>query len=137
MNELTDFEVVGGRGYLRPRSLKSIEHAADMVDAALASARARGLRELVADVTALARFPTPTVVQRFWIVSRWALTAEGCVRLAVVACPEHIDPQRFGVTVARNRGLDGDVFVTEADAVAWLDGLPSLTKSEPPVAGCG
>ncbi|MFN0241445.1 MAG: hypothetical protein ACKVWV_00995 [Planctomycetota bacterium] len=137
MDELTDFEIVERRGYLRPRSPRSIDHAASMVDAALAFARARGLREVVADVTALAGFPSPTVVDRFWIVSRWALTAEGCVRLAVVACPEHIDPQRFGVTVARNRGLEGNVFVAEAEAVAWLDGLSNVAKSESPGAGGG
>jgi len=32
-----------------------------------------------------------------------------------------IDPQKFGVTVALNRGLICDVFTTEAEAIAWLD----------------
>jgi hypothetical protein len=129
---LTDFEIVERRGYLRPPSFLSVEHAADLVDAALAFARARGLREVVADVTALAGFPSPTVVDRFWIVSRWAETAGNRVRLAVVACPEHIDPARFGVTVARNRGLEGNVFVAEAEAVGWLDSLPNVASSESP-----
>jgi hypothetical protein len=33
-----------------------------------------------------------------------------------------IDPAKFGVTVAANRGLVSNVFTTEAEAVAWLDG---------------
>src|SRR5262245_36666302 len=79
VDELTDFKIVERRGYLRPRSFLSIDDAADLVDAALAFARARGLREVVADVTALAGFASPTVIERFWIVSRWARTARGCV----------------------------------------------------------
>jgi hypothetical protein len=31
-----------------------------------------------------------------------------------------IDPARFGVTLARNRGLMLDVFTSEAEALAWL-----------------
>jgi hypothetical protein len=39
----------------------------------------------------------------------------------MVAPPELIDPQKFGVTVAANHSMEGNVFVLEADAVAWLD----------------
>jgi hypothetical protein len=41
----------------------------------------------------------------------------------LVVRPELIDSERFGVIVARNRGLVCDVFTAEADAVAWLDSL--------------
>ena len=53
----------------------------------------------------------------------WAMAAGGRVRLALVAPPEHIDPGKFGVTVAANRGMVRDVFVAEAEAIAWLDSL--------------
>lgn len=57
----------------------------------------------------------------------WARTRRGerdeeAPPLAMVARPEMIDPERFGVTFAANRGLVGGVFVSEAEAVAWLDG---------------
>ena len=42
--------------------------------------------------------------------------------MAFVACPEHIDPQKFGVLVARNRGEQAEAFTTEEQAVAWLKG---------------
>jgi hypothetical protein len=32
-----------------------------------------------------------------------------------------IDPRKFGVTVARNRGLVSNIFTTEAEARVWLD----------------
>jgi hypothetical protein len=38
----------------------------------------------------------------------------------LVVNQEMIDPDRFGVTVAMNRGLNGNVFSTEEEAIAWL-----------------
>ena len=45
----------------------------------------------------------------------------GALRVAIVARPELIDPQKTGVLMAQNRGVNGDVFEHEADALAWLD----------------
>jgi hypothetical protein len=41
-------------------------------------------------------------------------------RVAVVATPELIDPQKFGTQVASNRGLTIDIFSDREAAVAWL-----------------
>lgn len=124
VDRLQNFEVIGTRGYLRPSSFLSIDHAAELVDAAISVARAQGVSDVLADVRALAGFPSPTVKERFYIVSKWARTAGSHVRLAVVACQEHIDPRKFGVTVAMNRGLVGNIFNAEPDAIRWLDSLP-------------
>ena len=43
------------------------------------------------------------------------------MRVALVARPELIDPQKIGVLMFQNRGGNGDVFTNEADAIAWLD----------------
>jgi hypothetical protein len=51
----------------------------------------------------------------------WADEASGGVRLAMVARAEMIDPEKFGVTVAANRGLVSNIFTTELEARAWLD----------------
>jgi hypothetical protein len=40
----------------------------------------------------------------------------------MVVRPEMMDPDNFEVTVARNRGLMGNVFDSEKDALAWLLG---------------
>jgi hypothetical protein len=39
----------------------------------------------------------------------------------MVARAEMIHPHKFGVTVARNRGLVSNIFPTESEARAWLD----------------
>ena len=38
------------------------------------------------------------------------------VKVAMVVRPELIDPERFGVTVARNRGLFSNAFSSESEA---------------------
>jgi hypothetical protein len=38
----------------------------------------------------------------------------------MVARAEMIDPEKFGVTVAANRGLVSNIFTTELEARAWL-----------------
>ena len=39
----------------------------------------------------------------------------------MVVRAEIIDPQKIGVVMAQNRGVSGDVFTSEAAAIAWLD----------------
>jgi hypothetical protein len=124
VDALTDFEIVGERGYLRPSGSVSLDQAVEMIDAALRDARTRGLREVVVNVTGLTGFASPSVVTRYSFIQQWANTTDWRVRLALVARPEHIDPEKFGVLVAANRGWDANVFVTEADAIVWLDGKP-------------
>jgi hypothetical protein len=60
------------------------------------------------------------MVERFDIATEWAMAAKGAIKIALVLRPDMIDPQRFGTTVARNRGLHLDVFASEAEALAWL-----------------
>ncbi len=100
-----------------------------MVTAAIAYARAQGVRELMTNATSLTGFESPSIAQRFIFVEKWASAAGGVVRLAMVVRPEMIDPEKFGVTVGANRGLIGDVFVSEAEAVAWLDSLRKANRS--------
>jgi hypothetical protein len=40
--------------------------------------------------------------------------------VALVARPEHIHPEKFGVKVASDRGMRGNVFTSEHDALEWL-----------------
>ncbi len=73
--------------------------------------------------TGVTGLPVPTTWERFALGEDWARVARG-LRVAVVCAPELIDPARFGITVARNRGMTVDVFDSESEALAWLLGLP-------------
>jgi len=42
------------------------------------------------------------------------------VKVAMIGRPELMDTEKFEVTVASNRGLSGNVFDSEQEALAWL-----------------
>jgi len=114
------FQVNGDHAVFRPSGETSFEDAAAMVAEAIVLARAQNLKRLLADTSAWTGFRPPSITARFFAVKKWASAAGGRVRVAVVARPEMIDPHKFGVTVARNSGLMGDVFASESEALAWL-----------------
>ena len=95
------------------------EDAVDLVTGVLRRARAEGFPHLVIDVRDAA-FPPPTLAQRLDMVRQWAEAADGRLRVAMVAPPRFMDPERFGVVAAGNFGLSGQVFLLEHDALAWL-----------------
>ncbi len=115
------FEVVAGRALFRPVGCHSLQAAVELVNDALAYSRAHGIRELMVNGIRVTGFEPPSLAERYFLVDKWALTARGAVRMAMVIRPEMIDPQKFGVTVAYNRRLIADVFVEEGEALAWLD----------------
>jgi hypothetical protein len=49
-----------------------------------------------------------------------ASLAGGVGRMAALARPDQIDPQRFGETVARNRGMNIRIFSELQPALSWL-----------------
>ena len=116
-------EFAGQRGFFRPVGEGSFDKTKELVAAAITTARANNLRELLVNVSALTGFPVPSVTQRFYMVTQWAEAARGQVRVAVVARAEMIDRDKFGVTVAANRGMVSEVFLSEAEALAWFDAM--------------
>jgi hypothetical protein len=116
-----DFEVDGKRGYFRPAGAVSLDQAVDLVNDALSFARKQELREMLVDITGLTGFPAPSMYERFALAARWAETAGSRIRLSVVARKELIHEEKFGITVARNRGLDSNIFTTQKEAIAWLE----------------
>ena len=128
MNAPVGFELLGERGLLRPVGMISFDEAVELVSAAITAARQSQARDLLINSTALAGFPSPDTFQRFFAATEWALRGSGLVRVAIVARAEFIDPQKFGVTVALNRGLACDVFTSEAEAIAWLDAMRSAEQ---------
>jgi hypothetical protein len=120
LDELADFVLEEGCGFYRPVGSVSFDEAVALVRAAIAATRRNEAQDILVDTTALTGFPSPTTIERFFAVLQWAAEAEGCLRLAMVARAEMIDPEKFGVTVAAMRGLATNIFTTEAEARAWL-----------------
>ena len=115
------FEQRGTRGFYRPVAVVTFEQALEMVAVAMRHARETGLADLLVNTSGLTGFPVPSTFARYSLAVKWAESAGGALRVAMVTRPEIIDPQKIGVLMAQNRGVNGDVFTNETDALTWLD----------------
>jgi hypothetical protein len=115
------FETIGSRGFYRPIARVTFEQAIDMVAEAMRHSRQHGLADLLANTAGLTGFAAPSTFARYSLAVKWAEAAGAALRVAIVARAEVIDPQKIGVLMAQNRGVNGDVFTNEKDALAWLD----------------
>ncbi len=111
-------------GVYRLEGSMSMDQAIERSIAAIALARAQQLRKLLILAAGLELPALPTVLERYRLGERLAESAGGAFPVAVVTRAEYIDPQKFGVTVAMNRGTKTDVFDSEPAARAWLAQLP-------------
>jgi hypothetical protein len=61
----------------------------------------------------------PTLSERFELSSHAAVAASK-LKVAMLVAPEQLEPRKFGVLVARNRGLTVDAFTSRREALKWL-----------------
>ena len=120
MKTTDQLQVVAGIGEFRPRGECSLVEAVALITDAIACCRDRRIDKLLIVTTGLVGVSIPTLVDRFLMVEEWARQANGTVVAAIVASPEYIHPQKFGVRVAADFGLVADVFTSEQDALKWL-----------------
>jgi hypothetical protein len=113
-------DCVDGIALYRPSGSVSLAKAVALVEAAIVEARRRGCRGLLVQITALSGFGPPSIAARHEMIRRWAIAADGRLRVALVIHAEFFDPERFGEVSAANFGLAGKGFLTEAEALAWL-----------------
>jgi hypothetical protein len=97
-----------------------LEEAANKVIEAITFCREQGIRNLLIDTTHWTGHQNPNTFERFTWAEAFAIAARTNVKLAMVVRSEFMDPERFEVTVARNRGLFGNVFDSEKVALDWL-----------------
>jgi hypothetical protein len=113
-------EIAGDFARFSPRGSVSLVEAVELITEAIALCRVRAIRRLLVDSTGLTGLASPTLVDRFLMAQDWAQEAKGMVIVAMIAQAEHIHPRKFGVMVAADAGLVGDVFSSEREAVEWL-----------------
>jgi len=107
-------------GVCRPVGEMTLDRAVAAVDDALHYCSKNKIRGLLVNVSGTSGFPSPSLTDRFWYVTKWAETARGRVVLSMVAPPFMILPDKMGVTFAANRGLQSEVFLDEDEAAQWL-----------------
>src|SRR5262245_20887465 len=103
------FETMGAYASYRLSGDGPLEVAANKVIEAITFAREQGIRNLLIDTTRWTGHPNPTTLERFEWAKAFASAALAKVKLAMVVRAEFMDPDQFEVTVARNRGLRGNI----------------------------
>jgi len=115
-----NIEVTEDCAYYRPAGKLTLEEAIELVDQTIAYVRDQRIPKLLFNAKSLVGFRPPSLPTRYFTMRRWASTGQSLVQVAIVIHAEMIDPEKFGVTVARNSGLNADVFSQETEALAWL-----------------
>ena len=119
--KMADYLIVkAGIAEFRPLGECALVEAVDLITEAIGYCRHRRIDKLLVVTTGLVGMSIPTLVDRFLMVEEWAQKSDAMVVVAMVASPEYIHPQRFGVRVAVDFGLVADIFTSEADALKWL-----------------
>jgi hypothetical protein len=78
------------------------------------------VRRLFVDARGVRPLPVLTVADRYQVGVTFAKHFAPAVRVVLLTLPELIDPRKFGVMVARNRGLTTEIFSDRDRAVGWL-----------------
>ena len=115
-----NIETMGDCAYYRPAGRLTLDEAIDLVDETIAYVREHRIPKLLFNAKSLVGFPSPSLPTRYFAIRRFAETGQGLVQLAMVILAAHIDPEKFGVTVALNSGLNANVFSDEKEALEWL-----------------
>ena len=122
MNAPQYFEVLADHARYDPVGQVSLQESVDLISAAICHAAEQDIKRLLVNVTGLVGLGAPETFDRYFLSERFAKDSKRVMKMVLVAGPELIDRDKFGVTVARNRGLSSNIFSDEGEAVDWLLG---------------
>ena len=97
----------------------TIEPLLEQVPSIIDRCETEGLNRVLVDFRN-AQFPYGTT-ERYLVGSQGERFAAASIRVATVQRPDQVDPDQFGLTVARNRGAAVRMFIDPDRAAAWLD----------------
>jgi hypothetical protein len=125
------FEVIGEVARFRLTGEHVLEDGVHQIADAIVRTKESGYDKLLVDITAITGVEPPGVDRRYWLMGEWAKAGRGSVRVAMVARPEFIEPDRYAVIAGMNAGFTNNVFETEAEAMDWLLGRRGTGSSKP------
>lgn len=100
----------------------SVDRYKRQADAASLACREAGTGKLLVDTTCYDL--SPSTVERYELATH-AVKASAGLKVALLVSPAFLDPNKFGILVAQNRGLAVDAFTEPAKAVEWLLAPPA------------
>jgi hypothetical protein len=120
VKKLDHFEQKKEYAVFCPVGQASFAEVSELISRAVLRCRKEMIEKLLIDSTGVPKFRPPDTSERFKLAERIASDAESSVKIAHVASPEWVRSGKFGLMVAKNRGLDAKNFTLETAAVKWL-----------------
>ena len=120
MKKLEHFEPKKGYAVFRPAGVLSFEEMAHLMSRAVVLCRKQKIGKLLIVSTGVTGFHPPGISEGYNFFEGIAADAASLVKIAHVASPEWVRSGKFGVMVAKNRGLDAENFHMESAALEWL-----------------
>ena len=115
----SQYEVRKNYVYIRCTGSYTLESMLKVYEQAYKVAGEAGFRAAILDIRELGE-PGPTVMERYEQGIYLAEHNHLRIWLALVGYEPHVDPGRFGETVAKNRGGLGKVFSDLDEAITWI-----------------
>jgi hypothetical protein len=114
-----ELEVLDRDSFLEIRLLGefSIARFKRQTEAASAACRDRKKGKMLVDMSSITA--QLTTMERFDLASH-AVRATAGLKVALLVIPTFLDPNKFGLVVAQNRGMTVDAFMDRQRAVDWL-----------------
>lgn len=131
MKIVTEFAERDGHLLVKARGPWTATLAATMIDEMRDEARRRGFHRILLDLRELSR--PASEMTRFWTGEYLSGVLKAPFKVAAFAHPESIN--KFGETVARNRGANFGIFPDEHAASDWLMGRPGPPEPTRSAAG--
>jgi len=113
-------ERAGQRAFYRPVLAANFQEALGLCMTAVEWARDQQCVDMLVNVCGISGIESLTTFMRYELAVKWAQAA-GSLRVALVVPEALMDPQKFAMLMAHNRGVNGDVFTQEAEALNWLN----------------
>jgi hypothetical protein len=120
VKKLAHFELKKEHAEFCPVGQASFAEVSELLRRAVLHCRKEKIKKLLIDSTGLPGFHPPGIAERYSFVERISSNAKSSVKIAHVASPEWVRSGKFGVMVAKNRGLDVKLFHSETTALEWL-----------------
>jgi hypothetical protein len=109
-------------GYLAARLIGSgtLEEALRQIELVAEHCKLTNNDKLLIDTTRYGVDVKISLMDRFWAAERLGVFARYGIKVAYITKPERMDPRKFGVMVAQNRGVNVEAFRDFQAAEEWL-----------------
>ena len=120
MNKLEHFKQKKEYAVFCPVGQASFAEVSELMIRAVLRCRKEKIAKLLIDSTGALGFQPPGMAEQYNLAERIVSDAASFVKIAHVANPKWIRSEKFAVTVAKNRGLEAENFLSAATAMGWL-----------------